>query len=91
MNRENLPEILTLDQVAAFLNVHASTIYRLVWRHQIPAFRIGSDWRFERARIEEWIGRMHERQEQVANKKGRHKRSGKLNGSATSDSSNGGT
>jgi Helix-turn-helix domain len=26
--------------------VHPSTIYRLLRRHEIPAFHIGSDWRF---------------------------------------------
>jgi excisionase family DNA binding protein len=47
--------VLTLDQVAEFLKVHPSTVYRLLKKHSIPAFRIGSDWRFNQESIEKWI------------------------------------
>jgi excisionase family DNA binding protein len=46
--------VLTLEEVADYLRVHPSTIYRLVKRHQIPAFKIGSDWRFNRESIDVW-------------------------------------
>jgi excisionase family DNA binding protein len=47
--------VLTLDEVAAFLKVHSSTIYRLLKHHRIPAFKMGSDWRFNQDSIERWI------------------------------------
>jgi excisionase family DNA binding protein len=47
--------VMTLDEVAAFLQVHPSTIYRLLKRHEIPAFKMGSEWRFNRESIERWI------------------------------------
>jgi excisionase family DNA binding protein len=47
--------ILTLDDVARFLHVHVSTVYRMVKKHSIPGFKIGSDWRFNQASIERWI------------------------------------
>lgn len=47
--------VLTLDQVAEFLKVHPSTIYRLLKKHSIPAFKVGSDWRFNQDSIEKWI------------------------------------
>ena len=47
--------IMTLEDVAGFLHVHASTVYRLVKKHSIPAFKIGSDWRFNQESIEQWI------------------------------------
>lgn len=47
--------VLTLDEVAAFLKVHPSTIYRLLKHHRIPAFKMGSDWRFNQDSIERWI------------------------------------
>jgi excisionase family DNA binding protein len=31
-----------------------ATIYRLLRRHQIPAFRVGSDWRFNIEQIDRW-------------------------------------
>jgi excisionase family DNA binding protein len=48
------PEILTVSEVAAYLHVHPSTIYRLLRAHQLPAFRIGSDWRFDIEKIDQW-------------------------------------
>jgi excisionase family DNA binding protein len=47
--------VLTLEEAAEFLKVHPSTIYRLLRKHKIPAFKIGSDWRFKRESIEKWI------------------------------------
>jgi excisionase family DNA binding protein len=47
--------VLTLEDVARFLSVHPSTVYRLVKKHSIPAFKIGSDWRFNQDSIEQWI------------------------------------
>jgi excisionase family DNA binding protein len=37
---------MTVPEVSAYLKIHPSTVYRLLRRHQIPAFRIGGDWRF---------------------------------------------
>jgi len=34
-------EILTVEEVAEFLKVHAATIYKLLKRREIPAFRVG--------------------------------------------------
>ena len=50
-----MDKVLTLDEVAQFLKVHPSTVYRLLKQHEIPAFKMGSDWRFNQASIEEWI------------------------------------
>jgi excisionase family DNA binding protein len=46
--------ILTLAEVAQFLRVHPSTVYRLLKQGAIPAFKLGSDWRFTREAIESW-------------------------------------
>ncbi|MBI3759772.1 MAG: helix-turn-helix domain-containing protein [Deltaproteobacteria bacterium] len=54
-----MAKVLTLDEVAEFLKVHPSTIYRLVKKQAIPAFKVGSDWRFHQDSIEKWI-RDHE-------------------------------
>jgi excisionase family DNA binding protein len=47
--------IMTLEEVAIFLRVHHSTVYRLLRKHHIPAFKLGSDWRFNQESIEKWI------------------------------------
>ena len=46
---------MTLEEAAAFLRVHPSTVYRLLKKRQIPAFKFGSDWRFSQDSIERWI------------------------------------
>ena len=46
--------ILTLENVAEYLRVHPSTIYRLLKRKQLPAFKIGRDWRFNVESIDRW-------------------------------------
>lgn len=47
--------ILNLKEVAAYLRIHPSTVYRLLKKKEIPAFKIGhKDWRFELDKIDEW-------------------------------------
>jgi excisionase family DNA binding protein len=48
-------EIMTVPTLAEFLHCHTFTIYRLLKKKQIPAFRFGSDWRFFRSDIDQWI------------------------------------
>ena len=48
-------KVMTVREVAAYLQVHPITIYRLVRRDQIPAFHVGSDWRFNIKAIDHWI------------------------------------
>jgi excisionase family DNA binding protein len=47
-------EILTVAELAEYLRVHRSTIYRLLKARKLPAFKIGSDWRFNREHIDKW-------------------------------------
>jgi len=46
--------VLTLEEVASYLRVHPSTIYRLLKKKQLPAFKVGSDWRFNLESIDRW-------------------------------------
>jgi excisionase family DNA binding protein len=48
-------EILTVKEVAVFLKLHQTTVYKMIKSGELPAFRIGGDWRFRRSRIEEWL------------------------------------
>jgi excisionase family DNA binding protein len=51
---ESQTRVMTVKEVSDYLHVHPSTIYRLIKRRQIPAFRIGSDWRFNVETIDKW-------------------------------------
>jgi excisionase family DNA binding protein len=46
--------VMTVREVSTYLRVHPSTIYRMLKHHQIPAFHVGSDWRFNVETIDSW-------------------------------------
>lgn len=46
--------VMTVRELSAYLQVHPTTIYRLLRRNEIPAFHIGSDWRFSIEAIDRW-------------------------------------
>jgi excisionase family DNA binding protein len=51
-------KVMTVRELSAYLRVHPSTLYRLLKRNQVPAFRIGSDWRFNIEAIDRWRSQM---------------------------------
>jgi excisionase family DNA binding protein len=55
-----MAEVMTLEEVAKFLHVHPSTVYRLLRQRRIPAFKMGSDWRFNQESIERWVKSLEE-------------------------------
>ncbi len=50
-------ELMTLQEVAAYLRVTGKTVYRLLGRGEIPATRVGRQWRFAKASIDGWLQR----------------------------------
>ena len=48
-------EILTVREVADFLKVTERTIYRLATEGQIPSFKVGGSWRFQRSNLIQWM------------------------------------
>ncbi|EPB5737898.1 helix-turn-helix domain-containing protein [Pseudomonas aeruginosa] len=48
-------EILTLDEVAAYLKAGKKTVYRLAQQGGIPGFKLGGTWRFRRSELDRWI------------------------------------
>jgi excisionase family DNA binding protein len=51
-------KVMTLEEASHYLHVHPSTLYRLLKRGEIPAFRIGSDWRFNIEAIDLWRSKL---------------------------------
>ena len=41
--------------MAEYLHIHQNTLYKLIRLSEIPSFKIGSDHRFRRNEIEEWV------------------------------------
>ncbi|HEL5054230.1 methylation-associated defense system helix-turn-helix domain-containing protein MAD1 [Achromobacter xylosoxidans] len=52
---EQSDEILTLEEVAAYLKAGRRTVYRLAAEGKIPAFKLGGTWRFRRTELDQWI------------------------------------
>jgi excisionase family DNA binding protein len=48
------PRFMTVAEVAEYLHVSLATVHRLIRHGQIPAFRIGKVYRFDRNEIEKF-------------------------------------
>jgi excisionase family DNA binding protein len=46
---------LTTEQVLDYLHVNLRTVYRLIKAGQIPAVRVGRQWRFRKRDIDRWL------------------------------------
>lgn len=50
------PDVMTLNEVAEYLRIPRSTVYKLVREGRIPGQKIGRQWRFRRKVVENWLG-----------------------------------
>ena len=48
-------DILTIPEVASLLKVAEKTVYGLAQKGDLPAFKVGGQWRFRRTAIDTWI------------------------------------
>ena len=51
------PEVLTLAEAAAYLRVPEAELGRMAGLQGLPGRRIGTEWRFSRAAIQDWLRR----------------------------------
>ena len=45
----------TLDELARYLKLSRTNLYRMVQQGKIPASKIGFQWRFNRMEIDDWV------------------------------------
>ncbi|HFF8973986.1 methylation-associated defense system helix-turn-helix domain-containing protein MAD1 [Serratia marcescens] len=48
-------QIMTVKDAASYLKLNERTVYRMATSAKIPAFKVGTSWRFKREDIEKWI------------------------------------
>jgi excisionase family DNA binding protein len=48
-------DILTIRQLAEYLMVSEKTVYRMLDRNELPAVRVGAQWRFRKRDIDAWL------------------------------------
>ncbi|WP_461202781.1 helix-turn-helix domain-containing protein [Anoxybacillus sp. TBDG-1] len=51
-------EIMTISQVAEYLQISEMTTYKLVQEGKIPAFKIGRHWRVKKDDLHEFIEKL---------------------------------
>jgi excisionase family DNA binding protein len=55
MAKESKSELMTAVETCRYLKITQRTLYRYLQNHQIPAFKLGKEWRFVRSDLEQWI------------------------------------
>ncbi|MBX3176143.1 MAG: helix-turn-helix domain-containing protein [Candidatus Hydrogenedentes bacterium] len=53
--REMNIDIMTVEDVARYLKLKPQTVYKWAQEGQIPATKLGKEWRFRRRILDEWI------------------------------------
>ena len=53
--RPDRTQIMTPKEAAKYLGFHLVTIYRLLKKQEIPATKIGGQWRFKKDVLDAWL------------------------------------
>jgi excisionase family DNA binding protein len=48
-------QVLTIDELAAYLKISKSTLYKLAQNSEVPGQKVGKHWRFRRDIIDQWL------------------------------------
>jgi len=46
---------LTIDELADYLKMGRTKLYRMAQKADIPASKVGNQWRFDREEIDDWM------------------------------------
>ncbi|MDY7040685.1 MAG: response regulator [Chloroflexota bacterium] len=52
---DDLDKIMTIEEVARYLSLHELTVRRLAREGEIPAFKVGRQWRVKKGLLDRWI------------------------------------
>lgn len=50
-----LDSVLTIDELAAYLKIAKSTLYKLAQENKVPGQKVGRHWRFHRDAVDAWL------------------------------------
>lgn len=50
-----IEELLTISQVASYLNVCDKTVRRLIEKKEIVAYKVGGSWRIKKRELEKYL------------------------------------
>ena len=49
------PDVMKVEQVAAFLQMHPNAIQAMLRAHKLPGRKVGAEWRVLRSELEAWL------------------------------------
>ena len=49
------PDVMNVEEVAEYLRIPRSSVYKLAKNRRIPSQKAGRQWRFSRKAIDEWL------------------------------------
>jgi excisionase family DNA binding protein len=49
-------DVLTIAELATYLRIPKSTLYKLAREGKVPSQKVGRHWRFRREAIDRWLG-----------------------------------
>ena len=55
MNKADSSGIMSIDELAAYLKISKSTLYKLSQQGKIPSQKVGRHWRFRKEAIDRWL------------------------------------
>jgi len=51
----NRDDIMTMDELAEYLKISKSTLYKLAQDDKLPGTKIGKRWRFHKDAVDAWV------------------------------------
>lgn len=51
------PQVMTIDDLAEYLQLSKSSLYKLAQEEKVPGQKVGRHWRFHREAIDKWLKR----------------------------------
>jgi len=48
-------DVMTIDELAAYLKLSKSSLYHFARAGKVPGVKIGQQWRFQKSAIDEWM------------------------------------
>jgi excisionase family DNA binding protein len=55
MMLEKAETIMTIEEIAEYLKIPKSTVYKLAQEGKIPCQKVGRHWRFRKNTIDNWL------------------------------------
>lgn len=62
------PEVMTISDLAVYLQMSQSSLYKLVQRGSVPGHKIGRHWRFHKVSIDKWLQEASAKRPREANR-----------------------